>query len=110
MPSSFGLIGLGTMGKALARNIASKGFKVSVWNRTPEKTSEFILKYGNEFLTAAENFEAFVEGLERPRQIILMLPDGGPTEEIVHRLAPALDEGDCVMDAANACPKLNLWV
>lgn len=106
MSSTIGLIGLGTMGKALARNIASKGFKVSVWNRTSEKTTEFILKYGNEFLTAAENFEAFVEGLEQPRKIILMLPDGAPTEEILRRLLPALDEGDCVMDGANALFRL----
>lgn len=106
MSSTIGLIGLGTMGKALARNIASKGFRVSVWNRTTEKTTEFILKYGNEFLSAAENFESFVEGLESPRKIILMLPDGAPTEEILRRLAPALDEGDCVMDGANALFRL----
>lgn len=102
MSPSIGLIGLGTMGKALARNIASKGFKVSVWNRTTEKTTNFILNYGSEFLTASENFESFVEGLERPRKIILMLPDGKPTEEILSKLIPALEEGDCVMDGANA--------
>lgn len=107
MAAHIGLIGLGTMGKALARNIASKGFKMSVWNRTAETTSEFILKHGNEFLTASENFEDFVESLEKPRRIIMMLPDGKPTEEVLGKLLPALEEGDSVMDGANALFRLS---
>ncbi len=102
MFSQIGLIGLGTMGSNLARNIASRGYRVSVWNRSPEKVTQFIKTYGNESFFGASNIEAFVESLETPRKIIVMLPDGKPTQEVLDRLLLVLDAGDSVMDGANA--------
>lgn len=83
MSSQVGLIGLGTMGAALARNLASRGFRVGLWNRTSGKVAGFLNRYGGESFYAAENFEDFLENLETPRRIILMIPSGKATEELL---------------------------
>ena len=102
MSSQVGLIGLGTMGSALARNLASRGFRVSLWNRTHKKVGEFVKKYGSETFYGAVNFEDFLESLERPRHVIVMIPSGKPTEEVLEQLRETLHEGDTVMDGGNS--------
>jgi len=102
MSSQVGLIGLGTMGSALARNLASRGFRVSVWNRTHEKVTEFVKEFGSESFYASDNFEDFLENLEKPRRVILMVPSGKPTQEVLDQLKHALQEGDCIMDGGNS--------
>ncbi len=101
MSSQLGLMGLGTMGSALARNLASRGFHVSVWNRSPEKTEDFIRHFGESGFTGSPSLEEFVESLEKPRKIILMVPAGGPVEELLQDLLPLLELGDAVMDGGN---------
>lgn len=105
MASQLGLIGLGTMGSALARNIASRGFKVSLWNRTHEKVQEFVQNYGSDSYYVAENFEDFIESIDRPRRLIVMVPAGEATEEILNQLKSTLREGDCILDGGNAFHK-----
>lgn len=102
MTSQVGLIGLGTMGSALARNLASRGFRVSLWNRTHEKITQFVKEFGVESYYASENFEDFLESLEQPRRIIVMVPAGEPLKEILDQLKSTLREGDCVMDGGNS--------
>ena len=68
MKSSVGLIGLGTMGAALARNIASRDVQISVWNRTREKIAEFYANWPNENFYLPTSFEDFIESLEKPRK------------------------------------------
>lgn len=101
MSSQLGLMGLGTMGSALARNLASRGFHVSVWNRSPEKTEDFIRHFGESSFTPTRSYEDFVNSLKSPRKIILMVPAGNAVEEILSDLLPALDPGDTVMDGGN---------
>lgn len=102
MSSQVGLIGLGTMGSALARNLASRGFRVSVWNRTREKVTEFIKNFGDESFYGSENFEDFLESLDKPRRVIIMVPSGKPTLEVLEQLKNTLQEGDCIMDGGNS--------
>ncbi|MBU0981205.1 NADP-dependent phosphogluconate dehydrogenase [Patescibacteria group bacterium] len=102
MKSSLGLIGLGTMGSALARNIASHGFKLSVWNRTEEKINKFINEFGKDNFYPSLSLEDFVESLEKPRKIIIMVPAGPPTLEVIKDLLPLLAKGDSIMDGGNA--------
>ncbi len=90
------------MGAALARNLASRGFTVSLWNRTYEKIPQFADKYGRENFYVPESFEDFVESLEWPRKIILMVPAGEATQATLKQLAPVLSEEDVIMDAGNA--------
>lgn len=106
MKSKLGLIGLGTMGSALARNLASNGFRVSVWNRSPEKMKSFAKQYGQDYGEDAfyvpKSFEGFIESLEWPRKIIIMVPAGDPTVQVLKQLAPVLGEEDVIVDGGNA--------
>jgi 6-phosphogluconate dehydrogenase len=90
------------MGSALARNIAKHGFKVSVWNRTHEKVVNFINTYGTEDFYGAENFEDFVESIQEPRRIILMVPAGQAVEEMLIQLKETLRQGDAVLEGGNS--------
>lgn len=102
MNNAVGIMGLGTMGSALARNIASRGLSVSVWNRTPEKVTDFVTQFpeGNFFGTSS--VEEFVNSLEKPRRILLMIPAGAATDEVLSALQPFLEKDDVLMDGGNA--------
>ncbi|MEZ5754336.1 MAG: NADP-dependent phosphogluconate dehydrogenase [Paracoccaceae bacterium] len=99
-----GLIGLGTMGAALALNIAEKGFGIAVWNRTAEVTRRFHAVAGDlaARITPAETLAGLVESMAAPRAIILMVPAGQAVDDQLAALAPLLGPGDLVIDAGNA--------
>ncbi len=99
-----GLIGLGTMGAALALNIAEKGYPLAVWNRTPSRTADFMGKAGAlaPMLTTAGMLEELVAVIARPRTIILMVPAGEAVDAMIAGLGPLLDEGDILIDGGNA--------
>jgi 6-phosphogluconate dehydrogenase len=91
------------MGANLARNIAHHGVPTAVHNRTPARTRDFMEKYAGEGdFAAAESLEEFVEELERPRRIIVMVKAGGPVDGVIDDLTPLLDDGDIVIDAGNS--------
>lgn len=102
----FGLIGLGTMGAALALNIAEKGYPVAVFNRTASATDAFMDRAGAEGLagqlTPTKSLEALVAAITPPRAIILMVPAGPVVDQQIEALAPLLDKGDLIIDAGNA--------
>lgn len=102
--ADIGLIGLGTMGSALALNIAEKGFTVAVWNRTTAKTHAFVDKAGDlaARIIATENLEDLADALKGPRAIILMVPAGAPVDDQIEALDPHLGPDDMVIDAGNA--------
>lgn len=71
---SFGVIGLAVMGENLALNVESRGFPIAVYNRTPTKTEEFMAKRAQgKDVKAAYTLEEFVQVLERPRKILVMV-------------------------------------
>lgn len=98
----FGVIGLAVMGKNLALNVESRGYSVSVFNRTYKKTEDFM---GNEAqgknFFGAETIEEFVDSLEKPRKIMLMVKAGPATDKTIETLRPLLDEGDIIIDGGN---------
>lgn len=100
---SFGVIGLAVMGENLALNVESKGFSVAVYNRSREKTDEFMATRakGKNFV-AAYTLEDFVASLERPRKILIMVKAGGPVDAVIDQLKPLLDEGDILIDGGNS--------
>src|SRR3954463_6908776 len=101
--SRIGVTGLAVMGANLARNIARHDVPVAVHNRTASKTKQFYEEFGDEGpFTPAESLEEFVDALERPRRIIVMVKAGGPVDAVIGELAPLLDEGDIVIDAGNS--------
>ncbi|HHT13798.1 MAG TPA: NADP-dependent phosphogluconate dehydrogenase [Propionibacterium sp.] len=98
-----GVIGMAVMGSNLARNLARRGHRVAVWNRTSARTDEMIAEHGHEgdFVPSAELAD-FVASLERPRRIILMVKAGFATDATIDGLLPLLEEGDIVVDGGNA--------
>jgi 6-phosphogluconate dehydrogenase len=102
--SQIGLIGLGTMGSALALNIAEKGFDIAVWNRTTSVTREFVATAGAlaSRLTATESLEDLVAAIAEPRAIILMVPAGQAVDDQIAALQPFLGPQDLIIDAGNA--------
>ncbi len=102
--AEIGLMGLGTMGAALALNIADHGFDVAVWNRTTQKTRDFHNDAGGlqDKVHPSESVEDFVAAIAKPRAIILMVPAGDPVDEQIAALRPLLDADDLIIDAGNA--------
>lgn len=97
-----GVIGLAVMGKNLALNIESRGNSVSVYNRTTAKTEEFLTNeaVGKNFF-GATSIEEFVNSLEVPRKIMLMVQAGSPTDATIASLQPYLEKGDILIDGGN---------
>ncbi|KQI67250.1 6-phosphogluconate dehydrogenase [Loktanella sp. 3ANDIMAR09] len=102
--SEIGLLGLGTMGAALALNIADKGFDIAVFNRTTQVTRDFAKDAGDlaQRITPTENLKDFVAAIATPRTIILMVPAGDPVDQQIAALRPLLDDDDLIIDAGNA--------
>ncbi|MDP5084564.1 MAG: NADP-dependent phosphogluconate dehydrogenase [Yoonia sp.] len=102
--AEIGVIGLGTMGAALALNIADNGFDVAVWNRTAEKTQKFHEDAGDlaSRITPTQTLEELVAALKEPRAIILMVPAGAAVDDQIAALRPLLGRDDMIIDAGNA--------
>jgi 6-phosphogluconate dehydrogenase len=99
--SAIGVIGLAVMGANLARNFASKGYKTSVFNRTFTRTQELATQHP-ENLVGFEHLEEFVQSLELPRKIIIMVKSGQPVDEMIQDLLPYLDDEDIIVDCGNS--------
>jgi len=102
--AEIGLIGLGTMGGNLALNIADNGFQIAVYNRTAEKTGQFVTKAGElaPKLVPSKNLEEFVAAIKTPRAVILMVPAGEAVDAQIAALRPLFDPQDLIIDAGNA--------
>ena len=100
--SDIGLVGLAVMGENLALNMESKGFHVSVFNRTVEKVDRFMegRAKGKNFY-GAHSLEDFIGSLKSPRKVFLMVKAGKPVDDFIDQLIPLLDEGDIIIDGGN---------
>lgn len=100
---TFGVIGLAVMGENLALNVESRGFPIAVYNRTASKTDEFMATRGKgKDIKAAYSLEEFVQTLERPRKILVMVKAGAPVDAVIQQLKPLLEEGDMIIDGGNS--------
>jgi 6-phosphogluconate dehydrogenase len=100
--SDFGLIGLAVMGQNLVLNIESRGWRVSVYNRSADVTEAFVARHPGKRLHGAPTLEAFVASLARPRKIQLMVKAGAPVDAVIAQLLPLLEPGDIVIDGGNS--------
>lgn len=97
-----GVIGLAVMGKNLALNIESRGFSVSVFNRSREKTDDFLANEAKgKNIVGTFSIEEFVSSLEKPRKILLMVKAGYATDATIESLKPYLEKGDILIDGGN---------
>src|SRR6202158_5176642 len=80
----FGVMGLAVMGANLARNVASRGVPVAVYNRTAARTDAFMAEHGGEGrFTPARSIPDFVAAIDRPRAILIMVKAGSPVDEAI---------------------------
>lgn len=106
--SEFGLFGLGVMGKSLSRNLAQKGFNISIFNREVRGVEEDVavnFKHAHKELESAQpfsNVKAFVNSLQKPRRIMLMVNAGKITDMVIEDLVPFLSDGDVLIDGGNS--------
>lgn len=100
--NDFGLIGLGVMGCSLALNIEDKGYNVSVYNYTPQRTKDFMANGGKDRnFTDFYDMGEFAKSLKKPRKIMLMTKPGKPVDNMIQGLLPYLDKGDLIIDGGN---------
>ena len=91
------------MGSNLARNFARNGHTVAVYNRSTEKTRNFMANHGAEGdFIPSETITDFVASLEKPRRAIIMVQAGNATDAVINQLADAMDDGDIIIDGGNA--------
>ena len=100
--SNFGIVGLGTMGRNLALNIESHGFRVAVWNLETEWVDQFLSAHPGAKFTGTKTFEDFTRALEQPRRIMMMIPAGKPVDATIEKLKPLLQPGDVLIDGGNS--------
>ncbi|HEJ9638849.1 TPA: NADP-dependent phosphogluconate dehydrogenase [Proteus mirabilis] len=96
-----GVVGMAVMGRNLALNIESRGYTVSIYNRSSDKTNEVIAENLGKKLVPNYSIEEFVDSLEKPRRILLMVKAGEATDKTIAALTPHLDKGDILIDGGN---------
>ena len=101
--SDIGLIGLAVMGENLVMNMESKGFKVSVFNRTVSKVTDFVEGRAKGLnIVGTYSLEELVASLEKPRRVMLMVKAGQPVDDFIESLLPLLEDGDIIIDGGNS--------
>ena len=97
----FGFIGLGVMGQNLARNMASKGFRVAVHDHLPSVNASFSETYASQNLICCTSLSDLVGQLKQPRMIQVMVPAGDAVDAVIAGLVSLLDPGDLIIDGGN---------
>jgi 6-phosphogluconate dehydrogenase len=101
--AEIGVTGLGVMGRNLARNFARHGYRTALHNRTTAKTDEIMREFGHEgTFVPAHTPQEFVQSLERPRRLVIMVNAGPATDAVIDEFAPLLESGDMIIDGGNA--------
>ena len=101
--AQIGVTGLGVMGRNLARNFARHGYTVALHNRTVSRTTDMVAQFGHEgTFVPAQTAEQFVQALERPRRLVIMVNAGPATDAVIEEFAPLLEDGDMIIDGGNA--------
>ncbi|RKS87749.1 6-phosphogluconate dehydrogenase (decarboxylating) [Orbus hercynius] len=97
-----GVIGMAVMGRNLALNIESRGYSVSIYNRSKDKTDEVMAEHSDKNLVPYYSLPDFVNSLEKPRRVLIMVQAGKGTDAVIDELKPLLDKGDIIIDGGNA--------
>ena len=97
-----GIVGLGVMGAALARNFHSRGLKVAGYNLEPAVAEAFVQNWGDERFAITSDYKQFVQSLETPRRIVVMVTAGKAVDSVLESLAPHLQADDIVVDGGNS--------
>ncbi|TOZ06636.1 NADP-dependent phosphogluconate dehydrogenase [Leuconostoc pseudomesenteroides] len=99
--SDFGVVGLAVMGRNLALNIESRGYTVSVFNRSRARTDDLVQKHADKSFIPSYSIPDFVQSIKAPRRILLMVKAGKGTDDVIDELLPHLSKGDLLIDGGN---------
>ena len=99
--ANFGVVGMAVMGRNLALNIESRGYTVAIYNRSKEKTEDVVACHPEKNFVPSYDIESFVNSIEKPRRIMLMVQAGAATDATIKSLLPLLDKGDILIDGGN---------
>lgn len=102
MKHTIGVFGLGVMGASLAKNMLNNNQRVALYNYTADLTREFEEEFPHENATAFYDLKEYVQSLEKPRKIFLMVTAGSVTDSVINSVIPLLEEGDIILDGGNA--------
>jgi 6-phosphogluconate dehydrogenase len=102
--AQIGVYGLGTMGSALALNLADHGFDVAVSNREADWIDNFLPEADGlaGTVTGHADLAGFVQAIAAPRTILFMIPSTKPMDQMIDAIKPLLSEGDTIIDGGNA--------
>lgn len=100
--AKIGVMGMGVMGSSLALNLESRGHKVAIYNITDDLTKKIKKNHPDKNLIDSYDIKDFVESIEKPRTILIMVLAGEATDNMVDKVAPFLDDGDVIVDCGNA--------
>ncbi|MBG9983861.1 NADP-dependent phosphogluconate dehydrogenase [Aerococcaceae bacterium DSM 111022] len=99
--AQIGVIGMAVMGKNLALNIESRGYSVGIFNRSAYRTGDVVKENPEKNLVPTYTLEDFVESLERPRRVLIMIQAGSATDDMIKQITPLLDDDDVLVDCGN---------
>jgi len=99
---SFGMIGLGTMGRSLLLNMADYDFKVAGYDKDIEKNSLLEIEGAGKPVKAFNILSEFVQSLQKPRSVMMLVPAGKIVDDVIEELLPLLDKGDLIIDGGNS--------
>ena len=101
MLKEIGLIGLGVMGKNIALNLSDNGVAIKAFNDSKEKLEEIKKEFSHTF-EGHTDVNNLINSLSKPRTILLMVPSGKATKDVIEKIKDLLDEGDLVIDGGNS--------
>jgi 6-phosphogluconate dehydrogenase len=100
--AQFGMIGLGTMGRNLVLNMADHGIAVCGYDRNTDQQKRLLEEGKDKPVQAAATMQAFVESLETPRRIMMLVPAGKIVDAVIDEIQPLLQAGDILIDGGNS--------
>ena len=101
--AQIGVTGLAVMGSNIARNFARHGYTVALHNRSVAKTDALLAEHGSDGdFVRSETIGEFLDALQRPRRVLIMVKAGEATDAVITELADAMEPGDIIIDGGNA--------
>lgn len=102
MAAHFGMIGLGTMGRNFALNVAEHGFEVCGYDRDENQRNRLIQESVGKPVSIAGSSQELIHKLQSPRIIMLLVPAGKIVDAVIDELLPQLSKGDILIDGGNS--------
>jgi len=109
MKAQIGMLGLAVMGRNLTLNIRDKGFKVAVYEYSEGVADDFVqseientAKIETAEMISSNSLKEFVDNLEAPRIVFMMVRAGEVVDFYIDQLVPLLSEGDIIVDGGNS--------